>query len=169
MLVLDACHSGVTAPASGKSIVRAGNIDVDPIVQGTGQLVISSSKPDQRSWESQRYEGSVFTRYLIDGFRKNGSMTKLGDAYSYMEAEVQREVLRDRGLLQTPVMRSKWRGSDLILGVKPAAPSPGLGPIELPDAVEAQSKGSIAGGGKAVSGRSHSPVHSGRHRGANRK
>jgi len=169
MLVLDACHSGVTAPASGKAIVRAGNIDVDPIVQGTGQLVISSSKPDQRSWESQRYEGSVFTRYLIDGFRKNGSLTKLGDAYNYMEAEVQREVLRDRGLLQTPVMRSKWRGSDLILGVKPAAPSPGLGPIELPDAVEAQSKGSIAGGGRAVSGRTQSPVHSGRHRGAKRK
>lgn len=171
MLVLDACHSGVTAPASGKSIVRPGNVDVDPIVQGTGQLVISSSKPDQRSWESQRYEGSVFTRYLIDGFRKNGDLTKLGDAYSYMESEVQREVLRDRGLLQTPVMRSKWRGSDLILGVKPAAPSPGLGPIELPDAVDAQVKVGATGSGKAV-GRSKTAPNSGnerRQRGANRK
>ncbi|MFA6208632.1 MAG: tetratricopeptide repeat protein [Candidatus Obscuribacterales bacterium] len=171
MLVLDACHSGVTAPASGKSIVRPGNVDVDPIVQGTGQLVISSSKPDQRSWESQRYEGSVFTRYLIDGFRKNGNLTKLGDAYSYMESEVQREVLRDRGLLQTPVMRSKWRGSDLILGVKPAAPSPGLGPIELPDAVDTQVKVGATGSGKAV-GRSKTAPNSGnerRQRGANRK
>ncbi len=172
MLVLDACHSGVTAPSSGKAIVRPGNVDVDPIVQGTGQLVISSSKPDQRSWESQRYEGSVFTRYLIDGFRKNGSMTKLGDAYSYMEAEVQREVLRDRGLLQTPVMRSKWRGSDLILGVKPAAPSPGLGPIELPDAVDGQSKGGIAGSSKTGGGQVKAPAHSSygrRHKGASHK
>ncbi len=177
MLVLDACHSGVTAPSSGKAIVRPGNVDVDPIVQGTGQLVISSSKPDQRSWESQRYEGSVFTRYLIDGFRKNGSMTKLGDAYSYMEAEVQREVLRDRGLLQTPVMRSKWRGSDLILGVKPAAPSPGLGPIELPDAVDGQSKDGTAssgkfGAGKTGGGQGKTPAHSSygrRHKGASRK
>jgi tetratricopeptide (TPR) repeat protein len=177
MLVLDACHSGVTAPSSGKAIVRAGNVDVDPIVQGTGQLVISSSKPDQRSWESQRYEGSVFTRYLIDGFRKNGSMTKLGDAYSYMEAEVQREVLRDRGLLQTPVMRSKWRGSDLVIGVKPAAPSPGLGPIELPDAVDGQGKGGITGSagfgaGKAGGGQGKTSAHSSygrRHKGASRK
>ncbi|CAN5421291.1 hypothetical protein BH11CYA1_BH11CYA1_09100 [soil metagenome] len=175
MLVLDACHSGVTAPASGKSIVRPGNVDVDPIVQGTGQLVISSSKPDQRSWESQRYEGSVFTRYLIDGLRKNGNMTKLGDAYNYMETEVQREVLRDRGLLQTPVMRSKWRGSDLILGVKPAAPSPGLGPIELPDAVEAPGVAATASSGKSVSTRTRPTAtssHSGnvnRHTGASRK
>ncbi len=148
MLVLDACHSGSTGTGGGKALVRSANVDVGRIAQGTGQLVISSSKPDQRSWESQRYEGSVFTRYLIEGLRKNGSMTKLGDAYNYMETEVQREVLRDRGLLQNPVMRSKWRGNDLILGVKPAAPSPGLGKIDLPDAADAQGKSGTASSGK---------------------
>jgi tetratricopeptide (TPR) repeat protein len=133
MLVLDACHSGVATPSSGKGLVRTGNIDVDQVVMGTGQLVISSSKPDQRSWESSRYEGSVFTRQLINGLRKNGKLTKLGDAYAYLEEEVQREVLRDRGLLQTPIMKSRWRGDDLILGVTPAAPSAGLRDIDLPD------------------------------------
>jgi len=136
MLVLDACHSGGAGTASGKALVKSANIDVEPVVQGTGQLVISSSQPDQRSWESSRYEGSVFTRHIIDGFRKNGVNTKLGDAYQYLETEVQREVLRDRGILQTPVMRSKWRGQDLVLGVKPAAPAPGLGTIALPDHFE---------------------------------
>ncbi len=175
MVVLDACHSGVTAPTASKAMARPGNVDVEPIVQGTGQLVISSSKPDQRSWESQRYEGSVFTRYLIDGLRKNGSMTKLGDAYSFMETEVQREVLRDRGLLQTPVMRSKWRGNDLILGVRPAAPSPGLGPIELPDSVDSSSKPGTASSGKSTGGRAKAAAPSGyagngtRHSGASRK
>lgn len=158
MLVLDACHSGATGPSAGKSIDRVANIDVEPIVQGTGQLVISSSKPDQRSWESQRYDGSVFTRYLIDGFRKNGEQTKLGDAYSYLETEVQREVLRDRGVLQTPVMRSKWRGSDLILGAKPAHPSSGLGPIELPDSVDSQTDTNT---GKAVVVRAKSKTRAG--------
>ncbi len=94
-----------------------------------------------------------------------------------MEAEVQREVLRDRGLLQTPVMRSKWRGSDLIIGVKPAAPSPGLGPIELPDAVDGQSKDGTSnsgkfGTGKTGGGQGKTPAHSSygrRHKGASRK
>jgi len=148
MLVLDACHSGSTGTGGGKGLSRSANVDAGQIVQGTGQLVISSSKPDQRSWESQRYEGSVFTRYLIEGLRRNGHMTKLGDAYYYMETEVQREVLRDRGLLQNPVMRSKWRGNDLIIGVKPAAPSPGLGKIDLPDAAGAQSKSGTTSSGK---------------------
>lgn len=134
MLVLDACHSGVAAPSSGKGIVRTGNVDVDQVVQGTGQLVISSSTPDQRSWESDRYQGSVFTKYLIEGLRKDGRMTKLGDAYQYLETEVKREVLRDRGLLQTPVMKSKWEGKDLIIGAPASQPVPGITGLDLPDA-----------------------------------
>ncbi len=132
VLLLDACHSGVAAPSS-KGLTRVGNLDVDKVVQGTGQLVISSSKPSQRSWESARYQGSVFTKHLIDGLRKEGAMTDLGKAFSYLEAQVQREVLRDRGLMQTPVMKSKWSGNDLIIGVPPVSPSTGLPALELPD------------------------------------
>lgn len=132
MLLLDACHSGVVAPSS-KGMAREGNIDVDNIVQGTGQLVVSSSSPEQRSWESKRYEGSVFTRHLIDGLRRHGKLTKLGDAFSYLDEETKREVLRDRGVLQSPVMKSKWEGRDLIIGAPPSAPSRGLSDVELPD------------------------------------
>ena len=132
VLLLDACHSGVAAPSS-KGLVRVGNVNVDKVVQGTGQLVISSSKPSQRSWESARYKGSVFTKHLIDGLRRNGKLTDLGAAFSYLEAQVQREVLRDRGLLQTPVMKSKWRGNDLVLGAPATAPTTGLVEVELPD------------------------------------
>ncbi len=69
MVLLDACHSGVAAPSS-KGLARAANVNVDTIVQGTGQLVLSSSSPEQRSWESKRYQGSVFTKHLIDGLEK---------------------------------------------------------------------------------------------------
>ncbi len=133
MLLLDACHSGVVAPSS-KGMAREGNVDVDNIVQGTGQLVVSSSSPEQRSWESTRYEGSVFTKHLINGLRRHGKLTKLGDAFSYLDEETKREVLRDRGVLQSPVMKSKWEGRDLIIGAPPSAPSKGLSDIELPDA-----------------------------------
>ncbi len=132
MIVLDACHSGAVA-SSAKGLARPANVDIDPIVQGTGQLVISSSSPDQQSWESTRYQGSVFTKHLMDGLRKNGKMTSLGDAYNYLDEAVQREVLRDRGMLQNPVMKSRWEGKELVIGVSPASPSPGLGDVELPD------------------------------------
>ncbi|MEZ4535625.1 MAG: hypothetical protein R3D26_11600 [Cyanobacteriota/Melainabacteria group bacterium] len=52
-------------------------MDPDKVVQGTGQLVITSSMPSQRSWESSRYKGSVFTKHLIDGLRKDGVNTNL--------------------------------------------------------------------------------------------
>lgn len=135
MLLLDACHSGVAAPSS-KGLIKSSNVNVDSIVQGTGQLVLSSSSPEQRSWESKRYQGSVFTRHLIEGLRRNGMMTKLGAAFAYLNEEVQREVLRDRGVLQNPIMKSKWEGDDLIIGVKPAAPSRAITDFELPDAVK---------------------------------
>lgn len=134
MLVLDACHSGVVAP-SAKGMAREANVNVEQIVQGTGQLVLSSSSPEQRSWESKRYEGSVFTKHLIDGLRKNGKYTRLGEAFAYMDEETKREVLRDRGVLQSPIMKSKWEGKDLVLGATPAAPSRGVDDFELPDAV----------------------------------
>jgi hypothetical protein len=132
MLVLDACHSGATVP-SAKGLARVGNIDADQLMQGTGQLVISSSQPDEVSWESKRYDGSVFTKHLIEGLRKNGEQTKLGDAFNVLEEETAREVLRDRGASQTPVMKSQWEGTDLVIGAPPTAPTPGLTDVELPD------------------------------------
>ncbi|MBX3138524.1 tetratricopeptide repeat protein [Candidatus Obscuribacterales bacterium] len=148
MLVLDACHSGSVAP-SAKGIGREANINVDAIVQGTGQLVLSSSSPEQRSWESKRYDGSVFTKYLIEGLKLNGKMTTLGDAFAYLDQETKREVLRDRGVLQSPIMKSKWEGKDLILGVTPSAPSRGVSDFELPDSVRL-STGTDDGASKSV-------------------
>lgn len=125
VLILDACHSGA-ASADGKGVFQQGNVNAEQVVSGTGQLVISSSMPDQVSWESKAEPNGVFTRYLIEGLRQKGTATKLGEAYSYMKDKVQEEVLRDRGVLQTPVLKSKWEGSDLALLALPTKPRPGL-------------------------------------------
>ncbi|HEY9871555.1 MAG TPA: caspase family protein, partial [Candidatus Obscuribacterales bacterium] len=125
VLVLDACHSGAASP-DGKAVFHQGNVNVDEIVQGTGQLVISSSAPDQISWESLHQPNGVFTRHLIEALRQSGPETKLGHAYQYMKDKVQEEVLRDRGALQTPVLRSKWEGSELVLAAPATKPRPGL-------------------------------------------
>lgn len=125
VLMMDACHSGA-ANTAGKGLFRIANFSADELAQGSGQLVICSSEPTQTSWESKRYQNGVFTHYLLEGLRQNGGMNKLGDAFKHMQEKVQEEVLRDRGELQTPLLKSKWVGDDLILGIQPLAPRQGL-------------------------------------------
>ncbi len=124
LLILDACHSG--AAKASKDLVRAHNFNADQIVQGTGQLVICSSKPDQISWESLRYPNGVFTSHLLKALRSNGDKTKLADAFTILQNGVEDEVLKDQSELQTPVIKMKWEGSALALGVVPTHPRPGI-------------------------------------------
>lgn len=128
VFILDACHSGATNPntKSSKGLIRNFNLDADQLAQGSGQLVITSSKPNQVSWESKRYNSSVFTKHLIDGLRKNGDRTNLGEAFSHTQKMVQEEVQRDRGVLQTPVLKSKWQGNQLLLASTPKDPVSGI-------------------------------------------
>ncbi len=128
VIILDACHSGA-ATADSKDLYRTGNVSASQMVAGTGQLVIASSKPDQVSWEGKAYENGVFTRHLIDSLKQKGNQTKLGLAFENMKDKVQQEVLMDRGQLQTPELKSQWRGDDLILSIVPMQPRVGI-PIE---------------------------------------
>jgi tetratricopeptide (TPR) repeat protein len=125
VMILDACHSGAVS-ADAKGLSRGGNVNADEIAMGTGQLVISSSAPNQVSWESKQDENSVFTKFLMDGLSKKGDKTTLEDAFQYMKDRVQEEVLRERGVLQTPVLKSSWKGNDLVIGAQPINPRPGL-------------------------------------------
>lgn len=119
VLLLDACDSG--AANVSKGLVRQSNFDVSNIV-GEGQIVISSSSADQRSYESQRYENGVFTRQLISALQSNGAKTTLNEAFAYLQKQVENEVRYDRTATQTPIMRSKWKGGELILIAVPARP-----------------------------------------------
>ncbi len=125
VVILDACHSGA-ANTEGKGILRQSNFNADEVVQGTGQLVICSSSPSQTSWEGKGYSNGVFTHHLISSLRSKGKGTKLGEAFLQLKDQVQSEVLRDRGQLQTPILKSKWEGKELVLAIPPAHPTPGI-------------------------------------------
>ncbi len=118
ILILDTCHSGA-AGVESKGLYRVNNVDAQAIVAGTGQMVIASSSPSQRSWEGKQYNNSVFTYHLIKALKTGGSNTRLGAAFETMKESVQEEVLRDRGTLQTPVMRSGWKGEELAVATPP--------------------------------------------------
>lgn len=121
LLVMDACHSGVVTKGA-KGLMRSGNFDAQELAQGSGQLVITSSAPDQISWESKRYQNGIFTRKLLEALRVNGKNTTLGDAFPYVEKSVSAEVQEDYASKQNPIMKSKWNGNALVLAMVPAAP-----------------------------------------------
>lgn len=125
LLLLDACHSG-TAEVASKNLLRYHNFDAEQIVQGTGQLVVCSSSPNELSWESKQYNNGVFTARLMEGLRKKGRDTTLAEAFNHMKDSVQQEVLHDRGQVQTPVFKALWHGADLKLGAKPTKPKSGI-------------------------------------------
>ncbi len=120
LLLLDACSSGA-ANVGGKGMVRVGNFDVAGLV-GEGQIVISSSAANQRSFESMRYENGVFTRQLMAALLSKGTNTNLTDAFCDLKERVESEVQFDRKQAQTPVLKSRWKGGDLILTAVPARP-----------------------------------------------
>lgn len=122
LLLLDACHSGGAVVANAKGLSRPANFDAEALAQGSGQLVICSSEPDEASFESKRYQNGIFTRKLLDALRTKGSETTLGDAFPKIKKEVAAEVQEDYGNRQSPSLSSKWNGNELILAAVPAAP-----------------------------------------------
>ena len=120
VLLIDACNSGA-AQAGGKGLYRAGNFNIESVV-GEGQIVISSSRSNQRSWESKRYENGVFTHYLMSVLSDLGPKRSLEDAFEPLKDRVQQEVRFDRKQNQIPVMRSKWKGPKVALLAPPTNP-----------------------------------------------
>ncbi len=124
VVILDACHSGsVKTNSDGKGITRSGNFDIGQIPMGEGLMMICSSSPSQVSWESKKYDNGVFTKKLMDALSVRGQYTKMGEAFAALKTGVQTEVLEDRGELQEPVIRSAWKGDDLVIASKPVSPS----------------------------------------------
>jgi hypothetical protein len=131
LLVLDACHSGATT-VGAKGMTRSANFDAEALAQGSGQLVICSSEPAERSWESKRAPNGVFTKKLMEGLTKDGTNTRLADAFAYLQSQVQKEVKEDRGQAQKPVLKSKWNGAELL------PLSPPANPQAVPDSLKEQ-------------------------------
>jgi Tfp pilus assembly protein PilF len=111
-LILDVCHSGSVAEGE-KGLTRTTDIDVSSLTAGEGQIILCSSAADQVSWESKEYPNSVFTKRLIESLQSKGADIHLTDAYKLMKTKVEEEVLRDRSVVQTPIIKENWHGGEL--------------------------------------------------------
>ena len=121
VLVMDVCHSGASTGGQ-KGLIRENQFDLTKVPIGEGQAIICSSAPEQVSWESKTYANSVFTRKLIEGLKQNNGQADLNQAFAYLKNQVEAEVLRDRGKLQTPIYFNKnWQGPAPVLTVSSVA------------------------------------------------
>lgn len=119
LLVLDTCYSGAGAETSHKGMFRQ-NVDTQTLADATGSIVISSSAPDQRAWESDNLQNSYFTKYLIESLRDSNNGGDVERAFNSMKDRVQSAVLRDKGQLQTPVIGGSMTARKLVLSAPPA-------------------------------------------------
>lgn len=121
LVVLDTCHAG--GASESKGLTRQANADAQALAQGTGQMVVCSSDKNQVSWEGKNMTNSVFTRNLIDAFQEKGETTPVAQVFDAVKDKVQEQVIRERGVVQTPVVETtRWSGRELVLGVRPTRP-----------------------------------------------
>jgi Caspase domain len=120
VVILDCCNSGAFGRAGAK-----GEADADLrlperfITQGRGRAVLTASRANQRSWESDPTGGaagpSVFTSALVEGLRTGAAdadgdgYVSVDDAYSYAYRKVM-----DSGAGQVP-QRSMSTGEGIML------------------------------------------------------
>lgn len=67
---------------------------------GSGIVILASSRENQLSWESPKKKHGYFTYYLLKGLRLyNGSIR---DAFCYAKPMVEKHVKKEKGQIQTP-------------------------------------------------------------------
>lgn len=102
LVLIDACHSGGAGsfksswvgglPALGYSEKSLGRL-----ANGTGRVLIASSRSNEKSWVLPRARNSVFTSHLLDAFRGRGRTTGDGvirvfEIFNHVSEMVKRDV-----------------------------------------------------------------------------
>ncbi len=119
---LDSCFSGQALSEGAKQLVVEGT-GVDEgtarrFLSGEGTYVVTSSRADEISWESDELGNSYFTHFLIESLRGPEPPT-LREAFAQLSDRVQRAVIRDKGVAQRPELQPRDAPGDLRLGVVP--------------------------------------------------
>jgi tetratricopeptide (TPR) repeat protein len=119
VLVLQSNYSGaadLTAGAKSLTPKKSYNLDLSQVMLGKGFVVLTSSKSDQISI------GDTFTQNLISALRTDGGMIPLQTAFGKAKEQTEYDTTykMNPAKTQTPVLKSEWTGTDIILGTPPA-------------------------------------------------
>jgi len=125
LIVMDTCYSGAGVPGA-RGLDEHANFDAAILAQGSGHLVMTSSSPSERSWESKVTPNGVFTKYLIQNLRLTKGHVK--NSFEKLKHDVGWEVQNAFNQPQHPQIGGEWEGKDLILNAVPTEVRPILNP-----------------------------------------
>jgi uncharacterized caspase-like protein len=122
VIFLDACHSTGVAKGGARDIATVAAPKYEAFAEGEGRVVIAAAKPEQCSWEDQKFQHGIFTYHLLEALR--GKADTNGDGYVSIQevaAYLQREVPRTVRLLgkepQDPTFICESLTRDILLTV----------------------------------------------------
>lgn len=120
---LDTCYSGQAFRKGEKALsIESGGIDAKTarlFLSGEGTYVVTSSRADERSFESEALRNSYFTHYLIEALRRSEEPPTLKEVFTYLAREVPAAVSREKGMPQHPQIVPTDGPGDLRIGVMP--------------------------------------------------
>lgn len=125
LIVMDTCYSGAGVPGA-RGVDAGANFDADLLAQGSGHLVMTSSSPSERSWESKVTPNGVFTKYLIQNLKLTKGNVK--NSFDKLKDDVGWEVQNAFNQQQHPQIGGQWQGKEMILNAVPTNPRPVLNP-----------------------------------------
>lgn len=126
VVFLDTCFSG-QASAGSKALSIEG-MGVDPataklFLSGEGTYVITSSKANERSFESDTLQNSYFTYFLIEALRQGDEPATIKEIFGYLSRKVPEAVAREKRSFQNPQMVPGDGPGDVRIGVIPRSPT----------------------------------------------
>jgi hypothetical protein len=125
VLFLDTCYSGQVSKRGEKALtIDAAGVDertAKMFLSGEGTFVITSSKDNERSWESDDIHNGYFTYYLIEAFKRAKELPTIRQVFDYIAEKVPDAVARDKQAPQHPQMRPSTGPGDVRIGVVPRA------------------------------------------------
>lgn len=116
VLVLESKYSGAAQLESGaKALFHGMNIDLEKVMLGKGNIILSSSRPNEETW------GNDFSNSLIACLKEKDGLVPLSEAFAKARqmTEYKTSHFSRGGKKQTPVMKSNWSGNDLVIGTPP--------------------------------------------------
>ena len=120
---LDTCFSGEASKRGEKALaiegMGVGDATAKMFLSGEGTFVITSSRENERSWESDRIQNSYFTYYLIEAMKRAKEPPTIREVFDYLSSRVPTVVAREKQAPQHPRMQPADGPGDLRIGVVP--------------------------------------------------
>ena len=88
-------------------------------LSGEGTYVITSSRDDERSWESDRLQNGYFTHFLIEALKSSAQPPTVREVFDRLSAQVTRTVAKEKGVGQHPQIHPTDDAGEVRIGVVP--------------------------------------------------